>query len=134
MLRGNITNDMVTIFRPIVGLPILLLPVLCALFLPPTLQKIFQVEILNFTYWQFFVLNGIFVAGNWIFLNRTLAVATASYNTLVSSITPIIVSVFAFFALQEVMSLTQIIGAALIFSAAVITHIYKMHEHQPVQY
>lgn len=50
----------------------------------------------------------------WVYIYRTLAVATVSYQTLMSMATPIIVSVLAMVFLDEKLVWNKSIGAELI--------------------
>jgi uncharacterized membrane protein len=58
--------------------------------------------------------TGICLAGAWFYLNRTLKVATASYMTLMSMVTPVLVGILALLFLGETLVWVQVIGAALI--------------------
>lgn len=64
------------------------------------------------------LVSGITLSLAWIFLFRTLQVATASYMTLMSMATPIIVSVLAMLFLGESLVWIQIAGAGLIILSA----------------
>ncbi|MBC8335434.1 MAG: LLM class flavin-dependent oxidoreductase [Anaerolineales bacterium] len=67
------------------------------------------------------ILSGILLALTWIYLYRTLSVSTASYMTLMSMMTPIMVSVLAMLFLGERLVGIQLAGAGMIIlSAAVI--------------
>jgi len=56
----------------------------------------------------------------WIFLYRTLMVSTASYMTLMSMLTLVIVSLFALIFLGETIVWVQIIGALLMFLSGML--------------
>ena len=62
--------------------------------------------------------SGISLGLAWIFLYRTLDVATASYMTLMSMATPIIVSLLAVAFLGESLVWIQVVGAGLIILSA----------------
>ena len=62
--------------------------------------------------------SGISLGLAWIFLYRTLDVATASYMTLMSMATPIMVSLLAMAFLGESLILIQFVGAVLIILSA----------------
>jgi len=64
------------------------------------------------------IASGIALSLTWIFLFRTLEVATASYMTLMSMATPIIVSALAMLFLGESPAWTQVVGAGLIILSA----------------
>jgi drug/metabolite transporter (DMT)-like permease len=55
----------------------------------------------------------------WIYLYRTLDVATASYMTLMSMATPIIVSALALAILDERLVWVQIVGGGMIILSGV---------------
>jgi drug/metabolite transporter (DMT)-like permease len=57
---------------------------------------------------------GICLAGAWFYLNRTLKVATASYMTLMSMVTPVLVGILALSFLGETLVWVQGVGAVLI--------------------
>jgi drug/metabolite transporter (DMT)-like permease len=65
-------------------------------------------------------LAGIFLALTWIFLSRSLKLGTASYMTMMSTLTPIIVSILAVLLLGEQMTASQIFGSGLILLAGVL--------------
>jgi drug/metabolite transporter (DMT)-like permease len=58
----------------------------------------------------------------WIFLYRTLKISTASYLTMMSMITPVIVSVLAVIFLDESLIWIQLIGAALIILSGILVY------------
>jgi drug/metabolite transporter (DMT)-like permease len=66
--------------------------------------------------------SGFFLAMAWLYLNRTLKVATASYMTLMSMITPVIVSLLAVLFLGETLVWVQVIGAGMILLAGVLIY------------
>jgi drug/metabolite transporter (DMT)-like permease len=65
------------------------------------------------------IISGAFLAMTWIYLFRTLNIATASYMTLVSMVTPVIVSALAMIFLRESLNWVQIIGVAMILVSGV---------------
>ena len=67
--------------------------------------------------------SGISLALAWIYLFRTLDVATASYMTLMSMATPIIVSVLAMIFLGESLVWIQVVGAGLIILSAATIYV-----------
>jgi uncharacterized membrane protein len=56
----------------------------------------------------------------WIFLYRTLNVSTASYMTLMSMVTPIMVSILAMIILRETIVGIQVVGAGMILLSGVM--------------
>ena len=58
----------------------------------------------------------------WTYLNRTLKVATASYMTMMSMVTPVLVSLLAIIFLGETLAWVQVAGAGIIISSGVFTY------------
>ncbi len=74
-----------------------------------------------------FFLPGIITFFTLIFLNKTLEATTASYMSMMSMLTPVIVIILAFFILKETMNLYQVIGGLLIIGSGLLiqkTNIY----------
>ncbi|MHA1290597.1 MAG: EamA family transporter, partial [Candidatus Thorarchaeota archaeon] len=57
-----------------------------------------------------------------IFYVRTLSLATASYMTMMSMMTPVFVVVGGFLWLNETMNPFQIVGAAVILASGILIH------------
>lgn len=57
-----------------------------------------------------------------LYLNKTLSVASASYLTMMSMLTPVVVSILGFFVLNESMNSFQIFGGILTIACGVIAH------------
>jgi len=55
-----------------------------------------------------------------IFLSKTISVATASYMTMMTMMTPILVSVIGYFWLGESMNIIQILGGTLIIISGIL--------------
>ena len=72
------------------------------------------------------LLTGTSLAMAWIFVYRTLKVSTASYLTLMSMLTPVIVSVLAILFLGETLVLVQVIGAGLILISGIVIYFSNM--------
>ena len=81
-----------------------------------------MVNLWDVRYIGYVVGSGVFTALLWIYLNRTLKVASASYMTMMSMMTSVFVAVLALAFLKETMNMSQIVGAVLTISAGVITH------------
>lgn len=64
-----------------------------------------------------------------IYLNKTLSVASASYMTMMSMLVPVIVAVFAVPFFKESLNLVQIIGAVLIVAGGIATEKMKVAHH-----
>jgi drug/metabolite transporter (DMT)-like permease len=122
-LRTHAVNaDVVTMQKPLASLPVFFILISLSLFFPRALGSLQPVLIcctFSSVYLPYAIVSGICLAITWIFLFRTLNVATASYMTLMSMITPIIVSVLALVFLGERLVLIQIIGGGLIILSGV---------------
>ena len=106
--------DLITLQKPFTGLPVILSLVGISVLSPDIFGELKQVmsccnpplSALPYT-----IGNGFFLAMTWIYLNNTLEVSSASYMTMMSMITPVIVSLLAMLFLGETMILIQILGA-----------------------
>ncbi len=118
ILRAQPVNpDVVTLQKPISGLLILLLLVAGTLAyaeITGRQEPIFRCCTLSPWYIPYVFAAGICLAGAWFYLNRTLKVATASYMTLMSMLTPVLVAFLAILFLGETLVWVQAIGATLI--------------------
>ncbi len=129
ILKGSeISDEIVTFLRPVAGIPLLVFFVLLAPLYPEPIRRVFQVNILEITLPFLVAANGFFLALLFLYLNRTLKVASASYMTMMSMITPVIVTILAVSFLKEEMKWIQIIGAVLIISSGVATHYLQIDE------
>lgn len=120
-----IEADVVTMQKPLASIPVIL--VLVALSL--TYSIYFGINDQVFTCCQlpssetlYILLNGFCMALAWIFLYRTLKVSTASYLTMMSMITPVIVSLLAVTFLGETLIWIQVVGAALIILSGILVY------------
>lgn len=134
LIRGSLKNtavppDTASLLRPISGLPIALILILFARFYPEPLKTFFSVDLLDFTFWQYAMLNGFLLAVLWIVINRTLKLASASYMAIFASMTPVLVAVLAIPLLGESISAIQMVGALLIVASGYASHYLKFHEH-----
>jgi drug/metabolite transporter (DMT)-like permease len=122
--RDSIKSDLISFLRPIAGLPIFV-----ALFTVSTLwvdiSSAFEEKILDTSITGYTMLNGACLALVWVFLNRTLEVASASYMTAMCSLTPVFVAALAIPFFGERLSLIQILGATLIVASSFIVHRLK---------
>lgn len=118
----TINEDVATLLKPIAGIPVMLLFVLASPLYPPHIQSALSAHYLNIGFYPYVFGAGIFMSMAWLFLNRTLKIATASYNTMMSMMTPVFVAVIAVFFLGERTTPLQIIGGLLIIVAGIIVH------------
>lgn len=118
ILRSQPLNpDVVTMQKPIAGLLVLLLlvgAVVIYVELSGSQASILSCCTVSPMYLTYAAAAGICLAGAWFYLNRTLKVATASYMTLMSMVTPVLVGILALLFLGETLVWVQVIGAALI--------------------
>lgn len=83
----------------------------------------------NFDMINYILLISVFQSGIYIFLNRTLSVASASYMTMMSMITPVTVAIVAIPVFGETLRMAQWIGAGLIIFAGIMTQIKGIANH-----
>jgi len=129
--------DLITLQKPFAGLPVILLLVGISVLNPGIFGELIQVmsccnpplSALPYT-----IGNGFFLAMTWIYLNNTLEVSSASYMTMMSMITPVIVSLLAMLFLGETMILIQILGAGLIILSGVVTYFSGIADKSPVRF
>lgn len=112
-----ISADVVTIQKPIAGMSVLLGMIAVFSFFSSAFGN--QSQILtccsfSVSYLPYAIGSGFCLAMAWIYLNRTLKVATASYMTLMSMVTPVIVGLLAFIFLGETLVWVQVIGVGMI--------------------
>jgi len=117
--------QVVTLQKPMAGLPVIFALVGISIFYPELFGKYQQVMTCcrpPLTSIPYAVGNGLFLTITWIYLNRTLKVTSASYMTMMSMVTPILVSLLAVTFLGETLAWIQIAGAGLIILSGVITY------------
>lgn len=124
-----VNPDIISFLRPIAGVPIQIVFVLFAPLYPLAIRPFFTVYWLDFRYSGYVTIHGILVALLWIFLNRTLKLASASYMTMMTSLTPILVALLAMIFLHETLAPIQWFGAIIILSSSVITQYLKIEKH-----
>lgn len=118
ILRTKAVNaDVVTIQKPLASLPVLLALVGLSTVYTDLLGD--HTDVLSCCTFSssvipYALISGIFLAIAWIYLYRTLHIATASYMTLMSMATPIIVSTLAVVFLGERLIGIQVVGAGMI--------------------
>ena len=114
--------DVVTIQKPLAGLPVFLILIgISGLSpaLPGSLKDILHCCTFSISYLPYAMGSGFCLAMAWIYLYRTLDVATASYMTLMSMATPILVSLLAMVFLDEHLIWIQILGGGMIILSGV---------------
>lgn len=117
--------DLVTFQKPVAGLPVILALVGASLWKPEFFGE--QLAVLSccttsLASVPYALVNGICLAMAWTYLNHTLKVSTASYMTMMSMATPVIVSLLAMLFLHESLEWVQVVGAGMIISSGVVTY------------
>jgi len=118
--------EVVTFQKPLAGLPFVLALVGLALWNPGMFGSLDQVLSCckpPSAVFPYIIGNGVLLTFTWTYLNNTLKISSASYMTMMSMITPVIVSLLAIIFLSETMVAIQILGAGLIIVSAVVTYI-----------
>jgi len=122
----TVIADVVTIQKPITSLPFFLTLIGISFFLPNIPGSLSSV-LTCCTFWPellpYALGSGFCLAMAWIYLYRTLHIATASYMTLMSMATPILVSILAMTFLDERLILIQIVGAGMIILSGVVIYL-----------
>jgi len=114
--------DVVTMQKPLASLSVFFVLIGISQFSPNlfgSLQPVLKCCTFSSSYLLYAIGSGICLALTWIFLFRTLSIATASYMTLMSMVTPLIVSVLAMAFLDEKLVLIQIVGGGLIILSGI---------------
>jgi drug/metabolite transporter (DMT)-like permease len=120
-----VSADATTLQKPISGLPVLLVLIAIFAFLPITSNNLDQMMAccsISISYLPYALGSGFSLAMAWLFLNRTLKIATASYMTMMSMVTPVIVGLLAFIFLGETLVWVQLIGAMMIILSGVVIY------------
>jgi drug/metabolite transporter (DMT)-like permease len=118
----SVRADVVTIQKPLASLPVFSVLIGLSAFYPSmlgNLKTVLHCCTFSPVSIPYAVGSGVCLALAWIYLYRTLHVATASYMTLMSMITPLIVSVLAMVFLDEKLIWIQAVGGGLIILSGV---------------
>lgn len=121
-----INPDLVSFIRPVAGIPVIIFFILLSPLYPSSLQKVFQENIFELHQVLYIILSAILISLVWIFANRTLKLASASYTSMMSSITPILVALLAMIFLKERIDNIQFVGILFIIFSTYITHYLKI--------
>jgi drug/metabolite transporter (DMT)-like permease len=117
----SVHADVVTMQKPLASLPVFLVLVGISVYYPETLgglKNVLRCCGFSTVHIPYALGSGFFLGMAWIYLYRTLHVATASYMTLMSMATPVIVSVLAIAFLDERLIWIQAIGGGMIILSA----------------
>lgn len=118
--------EVLTLQKPIAGLPVILMLVGIAVWQPEilgTLQQSGSCCNPPLASLPYAFLNGVCLALSWTYLNRTLEVSSASYLTMMSMVTPVLVSILAMIFLGETLVGVQVVGIGIIIMSAVVTYL-----------
>jgi drug/metabolite transporter (DMT)-like permease len=118
--------EVVTFQKSLAGLPFVLALVGLALWNPGIFGSLDQVLSCckpPSAVFPYIIGNGVLLTFTWTYLNNTLKISSASYMTMMSMITPVIVSLLAIIFLSETMVWIQILGAGIIILSAVVTYV-----------
>lgn len=118
-----ITGEVVSLFKPITGIPIFVLLAMSAPALPEPMKSIFSESFFQFEHFGYAAVAGTFAALLWIFLYRALKVAQSAYVSMVGMCTPVLVSIIAITFLDERLSVTQTVGGVIIMLSGTLTHL-----------
>jgi drug/metabolite transporter (DMT)-like permease len=130
VLKENpVDADVSTFFRGVGNLSVAVILIVLVPFYPLVFKSIAQTNLFSLNLFPYIFLNALFVSLLCIFLNRALKVASASYMTIMSSLSPIIVAVLAFAFLHETLNTVQLFGAGFIVFGGIITQYLKIDKH-----
>jgi len=121
--------DVVTMQKPLASFPILLVLAgiyLVASNLAGTANELISCCSVSSGDLIYVLLTGSCLAIAWIFIYRTLKVSTASYLTMMSMLTPVIVTILAILFLGESLTWIQAIGAGLIILSGIVIYFSDM--------
>lgn len=129
ILKNNsISGELTAFLRPVSALPIQLLIIFLSPLYPKVLYSIFHVNVLNFDFIGNKIASGICASLVWIFLNRSLKIASASYVTMISMFTPVLVTFLAVIFLKEDFVFIQLFGALLVIISGISAHKMKIDQ------
>lgn len=126
VLHGTQINpDIISFLRPIAGFPMSIL-------LFGAYDQYAGTDFLKYEnfmrseWYAYSAVTGTLCVLVWFFLNRTLKIASASYMTMMSSLTPVFVAMLAVVFLGETISSLQMLGGAMIVLSGFVVHRLKL--------
>ncbi|MBC8503819.1 MAG: EamA family transporter [Anaerolineales bacterium] len=120
-----ISPDVITIQKPFAGFPVFLGLAGVVVAFPDffaSLNSALSCCTFASEYIPYALGSGLSLALTWIFLLRTLNVTTASYMTMMSMITPVVVSILAIIFLGETLVWIQILGMGMILLSGITVY------------
>ncbi len=119
VIKKDILPNVVSFYRALMG------AIVSLTFLVVTSGSLsFNSELLSLI-----ILSSLFQSIIYIYLNKSLSVASASYTTIMSMAVPVIVLLISVVFLKESFILPQIFGAVLIVGAGIMTQKTKVAHH-----
>jgi drug/metabolite transporter (DMT)-like permease len=125
LINKPVSVDIVTFQKPISGLPVILVLVGISIWNPGVFlgtQSANSCCQMSAPVLLYGLGNGFCLAMTWMYLNHTLKTATASYMTMMSMATPVIVSLLAMIFLKETLDWVQVVGGGMIVMSGVVTY------------
>lgn len=120
---SSVSGEVVSLFKPVVGIPFLLVLIAFADWYPEPLKTMFSEPWLDFHAFGYAGLAGSLAALLWIFLYRALKIAESAYVSMLGMATPVLVALFAVLFLNERLSVAQMIGGVLILASGIVAHL-----------
>jgi len=121
--------DIASFLRVVAALPLLLFALYLSPLYPQAIRQNFTVHLFDFHLFFYVLLNSIFVALLYLFINRILKIASASYTAMMAAVTPILVTILGVAFLGESLTSIQFLGACFIILASFVTHLLKVDKH-----
>lgn len=118
IIKKDIYPDLVSFFR-----------IISAAIFIGSITLLAHQPLLSFNYLLPVIFVGFLQALCLIFLNKTYSVASVSYATMMSMITPVIVAIIAYPLFGERLTLIQSLGALAIVSGGILTQVKKVAHH-----
>lgn len=118
----TVRADVVTLQKPFASLAVFSVFIAASVYAPTIfgdLQDVLKCCTVTQSSLIYAIFSGFCLGMTWIYLFRTLNVATASYMTLISMVTPVIVSILAVIFLKETLNWVQLIGITMILVSGI---------------
>lgn len=127
--HSTVDPDIASFLRPLAGLSVLLLFVALAPLYPEIIKQHIVVNLFDFGQIAYVIIDALCIVTLFLFLNRTLKIASASYAALIASVTPILVAILGIVFLHESLTPMQLLGAFFILAVSFVTHFLKVDKH-----
>jgi drug/metabolite transporter (DMT)-like permease len=120
---GQVSADVATALRPVAGLPVMVVSVALASVLRTPVSSPLELGSPSWEILGLGVVYGVLQSGTWLFMLRTLRLASASYTAMMGTLSAVVVAGLATVVLGERISAVQAGGALLILAAGAITQL-----------